>query len=227
MNQNPQHPLGIINFITGIFDGFILSSMTCILAFPFFKDTPIFIPLTGFIVSILGALIYGFSRYFGEINEIEHHHPELSKAEIEKEYALLKHIGIEDQLNDEMQLKMEEERILWLNEVVEYNLGWETENKERAKKSGFQTGLGFLSAGLISVICVFLMLPFSDFNEFPLKEALLFWIIPLLLLFIFGGIKARYLGKSFWKGSFRSTAYGIVMFGIAIFVALFIIKIKS
>ena len=226
MQQNTKSSLGLVNIITGLSDGFILVYMVGIIAFPIFYEQLIYIFWIALAVAIIGGIIYGLSRYFGEINEIKHHHPELSKTEIEKEYALLKHIGIEDQLNDEMQLKMQEERELWLKEVIENDLGWEKENKKRAMKSGIQTGIGFFLAGLISLICILVIL--VQFYSLGLS-GLVFWMIlvPILFLFILGGLKAKFLGKSFWRGATISLIYGLVMIVIAILIALFIIKMQG
>ena len=226
MPQNSQSSLALVNIITGLSDGFILVYMVGIISFPIFYEQLIYIFWIGLAVAVLGGIIYGLARYFSEISEIKHHHPDLSSAEIDKEFALLKHIGIEDQLNAEMQLKMQEERELWLKEVIENDLGWETGNKKRALKSGFQTGIGFFLAGLISLSFI-LLIP-VQFYSLGLS-GLVFWMIlvPILFLFILGGVKAKFLGKNIWKGATISLIYGLVMIGISILIALFIIKMQG
>lgn len=226
--QNNKTSITAVNIIAGIFDGFILTYMVCIIILPFLFIQPTSILWTGFAFALLVGIIYGLSRYFSEIAEIKHHHPALSQIEIEKEFALLKNIGIEDQLNIEMQTKMQEERELWLKEVIDNGLGWETTDKKRALKSGLQTGISFFVSGVISLIFVTIIsYNYYGSGMFNLKNAFIVLTFPSLFLFLLGGLKARFLENNLWNGAFRSLIYGIVMIIIAICIAYFILKMKG
>lgn len=228
LNPESKNSLWVINIMTGFFDGFIFSFFSCVIAFSFFKNQLTLLPYISLIVGFLGGCMYGLSRFFGEKAEILHHHPELSKKEIEKEYALLQHIGIENQLNDEMQEKMKEERELWLKEVLENNLGWEKENNLRALKSGLLTGFGFfIAAGIIAIYIKILLHSGHIQATLSLSQYIFICCVPLFILILFSIFKARYIQKSILSESIKVILYSITIFIIALLLYIFIEKMKQ
>lgn len=203
--------LFVVNFITGLSDGLLLPFAACIIACPFFIQNLWLAVLAGIAVALIGAVAFGMARFLGEKEEIHHHHPELAHAEAEEEIALMDAIGIDPQLTQDMKAKMEAERALWLKEVQEHELGWESYDPSRARKSGLQTAGGFLLGGiLVSVLFTGLTGVWAS----QLKA------IPFVLLLFYG--LGRYKGKLTGKPAGRSAAYQLAM-GLVIALAAWII----
>lgn len=179
-----------VNFITGVSDGLVLPFAACTIAYPHGMDTYGLIGI-GIAVTLIGGAAYGLARFFGEREEIRHHHPQIALKEAEKEAELMTAIGIDKELTSDMQARMEAERASWLKEVEENEMGWNKYDTGRAVKSGLHTASGFLSGGL------FICLPFLLFPAYP--WLLLVWAVTTYA--IFGKIRA------FVTQDHRTTSY--------------------
>lgn len=147
---NSKRDLRLANFFTGVGDGLIIPFIVGMLAFALTNQS--YMALFALSLSmIIGALSFGFARYFGEVAEIEHNHPTLSTSESEKEQFMMEYIGIDPALQMEMKEEMAHEKDFWLKEIRDNQLDWETINKKRALKGGWQTGFSFLSGSLLSL----------------------------------------------------------------------------
>lgn len=208
-----KNNLSLINFTTGISDGLILPFASCILAYPYFIEIQWKLPGVGIMVALAGALVFGLARFFGEQEEIKHNHPQMAADEAMKETALMNAIGIDKDLTLEMQTQMEEERALWLKEIQENNMGWEQYDNKRAIRSGIQTGLGFLTGGIL--VC----LPFA-FIQDEVMSLIIASTFYLVLLFVFGWIKGKLIYTSPLRSALYKSAKGFVIL-ILVFVFLY------
>jgi len=212
-----------INFFTGITDGIVLPFAVSLLIFPFVPGIGALLSVA-FLVALLGCAVFGLARYFGELSEIQHHHPLLSHEETVKEQALMQHIGIEQALRQDMEKAMEKEKQQWLREIKENGLEWEKLDKKRAFRSAFQTALGFLTGGIAMLLPVYFIIHTLFPVHNPDMQRLFYCCsIPLLILFFCGGLKATYTGKAFWKGACYTLLYGFLAFLSALLVARFLL----
>jgi len=187
--SKPKSSLSLVNFITGMSDGMLMPYGICLVLMPLFAVSFSHILLVASIVLILGALVFGWARYSGEKTEIEHHHPQLASEEAAKEKELMLAIGIDRILTDDMQSQMEEERNLWLREVLENEMGWERKDNFRALKSALETASGFFIGGAFIFIALFISLHVW-------RQPFWFIVLALLLVVVFGMFKGFLVGKS-------------------------------
>lgn len=194
------------NFFTGLGDGLIVPFIVGMLTFAFSNQSGRSLLLL-LIAAIVGGLVFGFARYFGELEEIEHNHPYFSEMESARELAMMEYLGIDSELRVEMKEKMAEEKNYWMEEIQENQLDWDAVNRNRSLKGGIQTGISFLIGGIISlVIFYFSQIYFLVFSvNFFLSTA-----VPVLALAaVIGGCKALFTGRPFVKGAFFNLVYGI------------------
>lgn len=205
--------LFVINFITGMSDGLILPFVACIIAYPVWPQYLFGVNLA---VSLTGGLAFGLARYWGEQAEIRHNHPQhRTKEDADKEKAFLQDLGLTEALTEEMKVLVEQDKSLWLKEIKENNLGWETYDKNRAVRSGWHTAAGFVLAG-IWVGLPFCLMP-EDYRYLALPS-----VFYLCLVAGFGWMKGKLLGKLTWKYVIYQFGKGLVVLVLAIAVALFI-----
>lgn len=218
-NEFTRSHLFLVNFLTGISDGLVLPFIACIIAYPFFRE-PGLLFFTGFIVAFTGAVVFGLARYFGEREEIHHHHPQLAHEDAEREEALMRHIGIADELTEDMKNQMAAERSLWLQEVQENEMGWERQDKKRALTGAVHTGAGFLLGGILACAPVYILL---------IQEALYYLpvMIMLLLLLAFDVLKARVTGQKARRVMLQGFLKSAAAIVAAMFLAFFILTVNS
>ncbi len=197
-----------IDFITGISDGLILPLAACIIALPFADERPLAPVAAGLTFALIGACAFAWALYAGEREEIGHKHPELGRAEAEKELALLQKIGIDEGLTAGMKAEMARERELWLREVQEHQLGWEQADSTRAWRGALHTALGFLTGGIL------VSAPFLYFQSFAVSLAApLCWA--LCCLWVTGWSKGKLTGRPGRLTALISAARGLIMMLVA------------
>lgn len=211
-----ENNLSFINFTTGISDGLILPFAFCIIASAHLTSTPWKLFGMGILIALTGALVFGLARFFGEREEIKHNHPEMAAEEAKEEAALMNAIGIDKELTREMQVQMEQERAQWLKEVEENDMGWEQYDRNRAMKSGLQTGLGFLAGGVLVSV------PFAFIQE-GTEHLAIPCIFYLALLFAFGWVKGKLLNTNPLRSALYKSSKGFVILILAFAVLYFVI----
>jgi VIT1/CCC1 family predicted Fe2+/Mn2+ transporter len=210
-----KRSLFIINFITGLSDGLILPWAASFIALSLFKDESWKVSGIGIAVSMAGALAFGLARFYGEKEEIRHHHPQLAAPEAEKEAALMQAIDIDPELSRNMLAQMEEEKELWLKEIRENHIGWENYDPRRAAGSGLQTALGFLAGGLL-VCLAFSLLVIRMHSP---------WLALLVgpgICFSLGWYRGRLSGYSPLRNGLLQLMAAMVVIGVALVVVAFI-----
>jgi len=206
--------LSAVNYIIGISDGLLLPVIPCGLMLLLLLPNAFSLSFILINIAILvGSLTYGLARFIGEKEEIKHHHPDIARQELLQDESRLKQIGIDESLVNEMMQQAGEEQALWLKEVKENEMGWDRLDTARAGKSGLQTGLGFLMGVYLMILPFFLL--FLDAN-------LIFMVIliELILLFLFGWLKGKYIYNDPVRHGILHLSKGILLFvclGIAVF----------
>ena len=215
----PNSSLSVVNYIIGISDGLILPLIPCGLISLYFSNESdndyglILIAL--YLTTIcIGSIVYGLARYLGEKNEIKHNHPDIAKSDFLKDKERLKQIGIDDTLITEMMQQINKEQSDWLKEIKENDMNWDSLDIERAKRSGMQTGLGFL----IGACLVALPLFFFSLNKYAWP---LFLISEFILMLSFGWLKGKYLHK----GALITAAIQLMMGVLVLFAFIIIVLI--
>jgi VIT1/CCC1 family predicted Fe2+/Mn2+ transporter len=215
-----KNNLLLINFTTGISDGLILPFAFCVIASAHLDQTPWKLFGAGILVAFAGAIVFCLARFWGEREEIKHNHPEMAAEEAREETKLMNAIGIAKELTQEMQAQMEKERAQWLKEVQENDMGWEQYDNTRAIKSGLQTGLGFLTGGIL--VCI----PFAFIQE-GIMRLVIACIFYLVLLFIFGWVKGRLVDINPLRSAVYKTSKGLVVLILALTVLYFVLMQNS
>jgi VIT1/CCC1 family predicted Fe2+/Mn2+ transporter len=213
-----KNNLSLINFATGISDGLILPFVSCIIASAHFVHKPWKLSGTGIVIALAGALVFGLARFFGEREEIKHNHPQMAVDEEKKEMELMSAIGIDKELTLDMQVQMEQERALWLKEVQENDMGWEQYDNKRAIRSGLQTGLGFLTGGIL--VC----LPFA-FVQDGMMSLVIPSIFYLALLFAFGWIKGKLIQTNPLRLALYKSCKGFIILALAFAILYFSVSL--
>jgi len=218
--DNNSSDLVIVNYFTGIGDGLIL---------PFISGTMVFLLTSNGILSLvilaitalLGAVAFGLARYFGEIAEIEHHHPVLSESDARKEQEMMDYVGIDKSLVASINEDMAREKEDWLKEMKENELNWAQISKIRARKGGWQTGLGYFLGAILAAVAFFMAI-----RMYPELSLCFFFCggsVVLVLTTLAGGWKAQFKGRSFFKGALYSLVYsGISLVMPALIVYFFV-----
>lgn len=217
-----QSDLAIVNYFTGIGDGLIL---------PFIAGTMVFLLTSNRMISLLllvitallGAMAFGMARYFGEIAEIEHHHPLLSEAEARKEQEMMNYVGIDNRLVAAINEDMAREKNDWLKEIEDNELNWAQISKARARKGGWQTGFGYFSGAVLAAVSFFMAT--RTYPELSLRFFFCGGLVILVLSVLAGGWKAKFKGRSFVKGAFYSLVYGGISLAMpAVIVYFFVVQ---
>lgn len=202
-----------VHFLTGFGDGLLLPLSATLLLAAF--TAPALPPLAaGLLVTLLGALIFGWARYAGEYDEIRQHNAAFSRSEMERESNLLHYIGIDKELIDRMRLDREHEKEQWRLQLRENGIPWDKPDRRRAMHGGLQTGAGFLCGGLLCLLPFFFEFGWGAVNLRGLFRfaypALLVW--PLILLAAQGFFRALLVRRSAVAGVIRYVAYGLLVF---------------
>lgn len=195
MPPRSKRPLTLVNLTTGMSDGLVLPFIVCVVATTLWSDDTARSLLAGVMASLAGALVFGIARARGERQEIHHNHPGMAAQEADEEITLMNAIGIDPVLTQHMQHQMEEERKLWLSEIGENEMDWETYVPGRAVRSGVETGSGFLAGGLLvsGIFCLA-----CSMHEVAA------WITIAFLFYLSGWVKGMLVGKNAWyTGAFQ------------------------
>lgn len=208
-----------VDFITGLSDGLILPLAACMIALPFAQERVLAPVVAGLAVGLAGACAFGWARYAGEREEIDHKHPQLGLEEAERELSLLKAIGIDDGLTESMKAEMARERELWLREVQEHELGWEQADDARARRGALHTATGFLTGAVL------VSAPFLLVHTFSLSLAgPLCWA--LFCLLVTGWCKGRLTGRPKIITAIVGAARGLTIMTVAAAITWAVIQLQ-
>jgi len=218
--DNNSSDLVIVNYFTGIGDGLILPFITGTMVFLLTSNGMLSLVILA-ITALLGSVAFGLARYFGEIAEIEHHHPVLSAPEARKEQEMMNYVGIDNSLVTAINEDMNREKKDWLKEIEDNELNWEQISKTRARKGGWQTGLGYLSGAVLAATAFFVSV--RIYPELSLRFFFCGGLMVLVLNALAGGWKATFKGRSFVRGALYCLVYGGISLAMPALIVYFFV----
>ena len=189
IGHSSKSSLTLVNYITGLTDGLLVPLFPCGLIYLYFSKDFITVLLLFFMICFMGAFIYGFARYWGEQNDIRHNHPDIAGTELQKDAHKLRQIGISEQVVSEMIIQVEKEQTNWLKEIQQNDMNWNNLDYARARRSGAQTGFGFLTGACLMVLPFCVLFVQSEY------KFICFAVIESVLMFSFGWLKGMYIRK--------------------------------
>ena len=181
------------------------------------------IVIAGIAEIVAGSIAMGLGGYLAGKTEQDHYNSELKReyAEVERIPEMEKK-EVQDffenlGLSKEVQLKATEEiatdKKQWVDFMMKFELGLETPDPQRAKKSALNIGLSYAVGGIIPLSPYF-------FIE-DSREALKFSIVATLIcLFVFGYFKSKITGVPVLAGALKVMLIGALAAAAAFGVAL-------
>lgn len=179
--------------------------------------------IAGIAEIVAGSIAMGLGGYLAGKTEQDHYNSELKReyAEVERIPEMEKK-EVQDffenlGLSKEVQLKATEEiatdKKQWVDFMMKFELGLETPDPQRAKKSALNIGLSYAVGGIIPLSPYF-------FIE-DSREALKFSIVATLIcLFVFGYFKSKITGVPVLAGALKVMLIGALAAAAAFGVAL-------
>lgn len=179
--------------------------------------------IAGIAEIVAGSIAMGLGGYLAGKTEQDHYYSELKREydeveripEMEKKEVqdFFENLG----LSKEVQLKATEEIAIdkkqWVDFMMKFELGLETPDPQRAKKSALNIGLSYAVGGIIPLSPYF-------FIENS-REALKFSIVATLIcLFVFGYFKSKITGVPVLSGALKVMLIGALAAAAAFGVAL-------
>jgi vacuolar iron transporter family protein len=179
--------------------------------------------IAGIAEIVAGSIAMGLGGYLAGKTEQDHYNSELKREyeeveripEMEKKEVqdFFENLG----LSKEVQLKATEEiatdKKQWVDFMMKFELGLETPDPQRAKKSALNIGLSYAVGGIIPLSPYF-------FIE-DSREALKFSIVATLIcLFVFGYFKSKITGVPVLAGALKVMLIGALAAAAAFGVAL-------
>ncbi len=171
---------------------------------------------------VAGSIAMGLGGYLAGKTEQEHYQNELKReyAEVEaipeKEKDEIKLIFAQYGLNESSQniiadeLAMDKDK--WVDFMMQYELGLEKPNVNRARNSAATIGISYIVGGLIPLTAYF-------FTQTPYQGLLISAILTVICLFIFGYFKSKVTGQPPVIGAVKVTLIGITAATAAFLVA--------
>ena len=171
---------------------------------------------------VAGSIAMGLGGYLAGKTEQEHYQNELKReyAEVEaipeKEKDEIKLIFAQYGLNESSQniiadeLAMDKDK--WVDFMMQYELGLEKPNVNRARNSAATIGISYIVGGLIPLTAYF-------FTQTPYQGLLISAILTVICLFIFGYFKSKVTGQPPVIGAVKVTLIGITAAIAAFLVA--------
>ncbi|MGN6533433.1 MAG: VIT1/CCC1 transporter family protein [Ginsengibacter sp.] len=179
--------------------------------------------IAGIAEIVAGSIAMGLGGYLAGKTEQDHYNSELKREydEVDKvpemEKKEVQDFFVNLGLSKEIQLKATEEiakdKKQWVDFMMKFELGLETPDPQRAKKSALNIGLSYAVGGIIPLSPYF-------FIE-DSREALKFSIVATLIcLFVFGYFKSKITGVPVLSGAFKVMLIGALAAAAAFGVAL-------
>ena len=169
-----------------------------------------------------GSIAMGLGGYLAGKTEQDHYKSEqkreyeevenLRHIEIEETKEFFANIGLSKELQEKATEEIAQDKDLWVNFMMKYELGLDKPDPKRATKSALNIGLSYIAGGIIPLSPYFFI---SDSAE-ALKISV---VATLLCLFIFGFFKSKITGVNPWWGALRVTLIGAMAAAAAFGVA--------
>jgi VIT1/CCC1 family predicted Fe2+/Mn2+ transporter len=171
---------------------------------------------------VAGSIAMGLGGYLAGKTEQEHYQNELKReyAEVEaipeKEKDEIKLVFAQYGLNESTQniiadeLAMDKDK--WVDFMMQYELGLEKPDVNRARNSAATIGISYIVGGLIPLTAYF-------FTQTPYQGLIISAFLTVICLFIFGYFKSKVTGQPPVIGAVKVTLIGITAATAAFLVA--------
>ncbi|MEO6540863.1 MAG: VIT1/CCC1 transporter family protein [Ferruginibacter sp.] len=185
-------------------------------------DQSSIIVIAGIAEVAAGSIAMGLGGYLAGKTEQDHYSSELKREydevenlrhrEIEETKEFFANIGLSPALQDQATEEISQDKDLWVEFMMKYELGLEKPDPRRATKSALNIGLSYIAGGIIPLSPYF----FIDDSTEALKISV---VATLVCLFVFGFFKSKMTGISPVWGALKVTLIGAVAAAAAFGVA--------
>lgn len=179
--------------------------------------------VAGLAATVIGSIAMGLGGYLTGKTEIDHYNSELAQEyqvveqapekEQEEVREFFEHLGLSRDVQDKAVEEMTQDKQKWVDYMMKYELGLDTPDPKRARKSAFNIGISYIVGGIVPLS------PYFFFRDDPGTSLIWSSVITLICLFIFGFFKSRLTGVNPWLGALRVTLIGAAAAGAAFGIA--------
>jgi vacuolar iron transporter family protein len=169
-----------------------------------------------------GSIAMGLGGYLAGKTEMDHYHAELRREYAEVELVpdrereevreFFSGLGLSPEIQDKAVEEIARDKDKWVDFMMQYELGLDKPDPQRARKSAFNIGMSYVVGGLIPLSPYF-------FVHNGLTGLEISAVITLCCLFIFGYFKSRITGINPIGGAIRVMVIGAIAAGFAFAVA--------
>ena len=169
-----------------------------------------------------GSIAMGLGGYLAGKTEMDHYNAELRREYAEVELVpdrereevreFFSGLGLSPEIQNKAVEEIAKDKDKWVDFMMQYELGLDKPDPQRARKSAFNIGLSYVVGGLIPLSPYF-------FVHNGLTGLEISAVITLCCLFIFGYFKSRITGINPIGGAIRVMVIGALAAGFAFAVA--------
>lgn len=185
-------------------------------------DSTSIIVIAGIAEIAAGSIAMGLGGYLAGKTEQDHYNSEMRREyyevdhlrhrEIQETKEFFAGLGLSEELQDKATEEVAKDKDKWVAFMMKYELGLETPDPLRARKSAFNIGFSYVVGGLVPLSPYF----FVGTPETALRYSV---VLTLICLFVFGWFKSRMTGvQPFW-GALRVMLIGALAAAAAYGVA--------
>jgi len=180
------------------------------------------IVLIGGTAEIIGGVIsMGLGGYLASQGDMEHYNTEYARELYEVQNMpekedqecreILEDWGLKPQGINEILTEFHEDHAKWIDFMMRYELGLEKPDKSQAIRSALTIGGSYAAGGLVPLLPYMLS---ADVNNALIISA----ILTLIVMFLFGFVRAKVLGGRPLLEAIRTTVIGAAAAGAAYFI---------
>ena len=125
---------------------------------------------------------------------------------------VLEEFGVSTESTHKIVDELSKDKDKWVKFMMRFELGLETPDATRARKSAFNIGAAYIVGGMVPLSPYF-------FNKNSQQALLISIGVTLVALFIFGFLKAKAIGQNTISGAFKTTFIGALAAGVAYLLA--------
>lgn len=169
-----------------------------------------------------GSIAMGLGGYLAGKTEIDHYNSELRREydevqrvpdrEREEVKEFFSNLGLSEEVQEKAVTEMTQDKNVWVDFMMKYELGLDKPDPQRARKSAFNIGVSYIAGGLIPLSPYFFV--HDGLTGLKISAA-----ITLVCLFIFGYFKSKFTGVNPLAGAIRVMIIGALAAGCAFAVA--------
>ncbi len=169
-----------------------------------------------------GSIAMGLGGYLAGKTAVEHYENELKREYFEVETVpqverrevveFFEGLGLSREIQEKAADELCKDKDRWVNFMMQFELGLEKPDANRATKSAANIGISYIVGGLVPLLPYFF---FEDVHTGLIWSA----VVTTIFLFIFGFFKSKATGQSPFWGAVRMTLIGVVAAGAAFSIA--------